>query len=125
VASGPLIEVTFDGKECTADGPAEIPAGNLVLKYNNLTGHMATPWVSRHYPGKTWQDILDFIGPPGSIVETPNWIAILGYSRSISESPEVSYRQYDLTMEAEYSIVVEDPSDHVWPCGPFIVRAAP
>ena len=126
VASGPMIEVTFDGKECTMNGPSRIPVGGFVLKFNNLTDHSATPWLSRHYPGKTWQDVLDFLGPPGSYIdETPGWIALLAYQRSVTERPGVSYRQYNLTLEAEYDIIVEMTSDYFWPCGPFTVQSGP
>ncbi len=126
VAIGPMIEVSFDGTECTVRGPSEVPVGTQVFKFINSTGHIAIPWVARNYPGKTWQDALDEIGTPGSEVsETWDWIAILGPDRYISESPSISYRQYDLTIEAEYQIVVEFPTDHLWPCGPFHVVATP
>ena len=123
VASGPLIAVNFDGATCTAEGPTEIPLGSLVLKFTNTTGETATPWVNRNYPGKTWQDVLDYIGAPGSYVpDIPDWIAFLFTRRSATESPTVSYRQFDLTIAGEYAIVVEMVSDILWPCGPFLVK---
>jgi hypothetical protein len=105
------------------DGPTQLPIGSLVLKFINTAGDTATPWVSRNYPGKTWQDTLDFIGAPGSYVpDIPDWIAMLFTKRSATESPVVSYRQFDLTLEAEYSIIIEMGSDLIWPCGPFVVK---
>ena len=123
VASGPMIEVSFNGTECILNGPSEIPLGPLVVKFTNSTGHIATPWVARNYPGKTWEDILDWIDTHPS--ETPGWIAILGYDFSVSETSTVSYRQYHLDLKAEYHIVAESLTDQFWPCGPFLVVETP
>jgi hypothetical protein len=128
VASGPMIEVFFDGSGCTVSGPSEVPAGNLIVRLTNTSGpgHLTTPWVGRLYPGKTWQDYVDWIGVPGSYHhETPDWFAIPTIVRQVSESPTVSYRLYSLAMVAEYNLTVESPGDHFWPCGPFNVVASP
>ena len=125
VASGPIIEVSFDGTECKVTGDSEFPVGHLVTKFTNNSGYIATPWVARCYPDKTWQDVVDWIGPPGQVFhkETPPWLALPGHGLSVSETPTVSYRQYDLPIQADYGIWVEYPSDYWWPCGPF--RLAP
>jgi hypothetical protein len=121
-----MTEVSFNGTECSFAGPGEIPVGNLITKFTNDTGHIATPWLGRCYPGKTWQDLLDWIGPPGAVFhkETPPWFALVSYDRNISESPTVSYRQYKLKIQADYVIFVEYPSDYWWPCGSFRVVAS-
>jgi len=128
VAAGPVIEVFFDWIECTLGGPSEVPAGSLVTRFTNATGasQTATPWVGRLYPGKTWQGVLDWIGAPGSYHrDTPEWFAIPTIERQVSESSTVSYRQYNLTIVAEYTLTIEFPADHSWPCGPFNVVASP
>lgn len=128
VAVGPMIDVFFDGTECTVSGPTEVPTGNLVVRFTNAStaDQLTTPWVGRLYPGKTWQDYVEWIGVPGSYHhETPEWFAIPTIVRQVTESSTVSYRQYNLDVVAEYNLTVESPGDHFWPCGPFNVIAAP
>ena len=121
LAFGPIIDVAFDGQECTTSGETNLPVGNLVTRFTNTSGHIATPWLARCYPGKGWQDLVDWIGPPGTVFhkETTPWLAIPAHERSVTESSTVTYRQYDLPIEADYVIFVEYPSDYLWPCGAF------
>jgi hypothetical protein len=126
VASGPKIEVSFDGVACSIAGPTELPTGTLYTQFTNTTGHIATPWLGRCYAGKGWEDLLDWIGPPGAIYhkETPPWFALQNPDKNVSESPSVSYRQYSLKIKAEYIIFIEYPSDYWWPCGSFRVDSS-
>jgi hypothetical protein len=121
-----MIEVSFDGTNCTVSGPSEVPTGNQVFKFTNSSGQVVTPLVGRNYPGKTWQDVLDAIGTPGTDSGASwNFVTVLGVDRSVSESPTVSYRQYGLKLEAEHHIALEGSGGQLWPCGPFHVVAAP
>lgn len=125
-ASGPVIAVTFDGQNCTISGPGQVPIGSLVIHFENLSGKPASPWLDRRYPDKTWQDVIMMIGTPGAQeVAIPNWIALLPFRSTVNASPTISYDLYDVTIPAEYDIVVEVPDDLIWPCGEFEVIGEP
>jgi hypothetical protein len=78
--------VTFDGQTCEYDGPATIAEGNVVLELRNLTDRSADLIPLRLDADKTWQDVLDHFGEPGSILHKPDWLHE-SRSRSIPESP--------------------------------------
>lgn len=125
-ALGPLIEVTFDGQYCTISGPEQVPVGSLVIRFENLSGRLASPWLDRRYPEKTWLDVIEMIGTPGAEeVDIPNWIALLPFRSTVNASSTVSYDLYDVSIPAEYDIVVEVPDDLIWPCGEFEVTGEP
>lgn len=125
-ASGPVIAVSFDGQTCTMSGPGQLPAGSLVIRFENLSGKPASAWLDRRYPDKTWQDVIELIGTPGvEEIEIPPWIALMMFRSTVNESSMVNYDLYDVTFPAEYDIIVEVPDDRIWPCGTFEVVAEP
>jgi len=67
------ITLTFDGETCQYDGPSAIPEGEVTIVLNNQSEYEMSLWAARLDEGKTWQDILDYIGQPGSSVELPSW----------------------------------------------------
>jgi hypothetical protein len=67
------IVLTFDGKTCHYDGPNVITEGEVTIILNNETEYVASLWAARLDEGRTWQEMLDYIGPPGTSVELPSW----------------------------------------------------
>jgi len=127
IAKGPSIEVTFDSTGCTVAGSPELPAGEHVIVLYNDSGESAYLFPARHYPGKTWQEILQDIGTPGSTDAQAKDIVLLPWDYFETADERVSYRQYDFSSEGEYHIVVEGQGKYhgIWPCGPFQVVPAP
>jgi hypothetical protein len=127
IAKGPSIEVTFDGHNCTVGGSTEIMMGEQVIVLYNQSGQNAYLYVARRYPGKTWQDVLDDIGTPGSTAGEPKEVAIMRWDHLVFADSIVSYRQYTFKFEGGYHIVVQGHGEYygIWPCGPFDVVAAP
>jgi hypothetical protein len=69
----PEIVLTFDGKTCHYDGPNVVREGEVTIVFNNKTKYEASMWAARLDEGRTWQEMLDYIGPPGAFVERPSW----------------------------------------------------
>jgi len=67
------VVLTFDGKTCHYDGPKVIAEGDLTVVLNNQTDLEASLWVVKLDEGRTWQDLLGYIGVPGSSVHPPEW----------------------------------------------------
>lgn len=126
IAMGPMIAVTFDGLDCKVDGPTTLVIGDQVFKFTYTTDGQAFLGLARNYPGKSWQDVLNFLGEPGSQHDTfPVWISMLGYKKSVYESSSVHYYLFEFTVAGEYHMIAEYPRGSWWPCGPFSVRTAP
>jgi hypothetical protein len=67
------IVLTFDGETCKYDGPSVVTEGEVTIILNNETEYELDLWAARLDEGRTWQEMLDYIGPPGSSVELPSW----------------------------------------------------
>ena len=65
--------LTFDGQTCTYEGPEVISAGDMTITLNNKSEYEADIWIVKLDEGRTWQEMLDFIGVPGSNVHPPDW----------------------------------------------------
>jgi hypothetical protein len=65
--------LTFDGETCHYDGPQVTTEGEFTVVLNNQSDLEADLWVVRLDQGRTWQDMLDYIGTPGSNVHPPEW----------------------------------------------------
>ena len=66
--------VTFNGKTCEYDGPLIIREGEITMIMNNLSDSPVTLDLAELDDDKTWQDMLDYIGEPGSNKQRPGWI---------------------------------------------------
>ena len=74
------LVLTFDGESCQYDGPEVILEGEIVIVLNNLTEDSVFFEVQKLDEGKTWQDMLDYLGEPGSKAQAgpPTWAHIIG-----------------------------------------------
>lgn len=128
IASEPSMVITFDGEECTVEGPDEIPPGEHVFLFRNRSD--INPYLApiRHYPGYSWQDALTWVeencGPPGTYCDIlAPWMAGLGPEGVAYDGSNNQYKRYVLTIEADYSHWTETAGSLLWPCGPFSVVA--
>ena len=65
-ASPPVIEVTFDGDECKIVGPDTIPQGKVTFIMHNPGDEEYRVDVIRFDEDKTWDELVENFGPPGS-----------------------------------------------------------
>ena len=123
----PLIEVTYDGNECTVTGPTELPKGKHSFVLYDLSEHNAVLWVNFFLDRKTFQDYLDLQSEPGEYVSQPYWTVnppLFGQAWDDSIGGEV-YTLF-LDKEGEYCIGVYDSSpESIWFCAPIWVIEAP
>jgi hypothetical protein len=71
-SSKPVTAVlTFDGATCTYEGPEEISSGDMKITLKNSSEYEADIWIVKLDEGRTWQDILDYVGTPVSDVPPP------------------------------------------------------
>ena len=65
-ASPPVFDITFDGNECNIVGPDTIPQGKVTLIMHNPSDEEYWVDITRISEGKTWDDLVEYFGPPGS-----------------------------------------------------------
>ena len=74
------VEVTedlvfvFDSKACEYDGPKVVLEGEITTILENLTDFPAFIDLAKLDDDKTWEDMLNYIGEPGSYKQRPIWI---------------------------------------------------
>jgi hypothetical protein len=66
--------VTFDGSSCIYDGPQVIREGEITIITDNLSDSPVFADLAKLDDDKTWQDMLDYIGEPGSNKQRPYFI---------------------------------------------------
>jgi hypothetical protein len=66
--------VTFDGSSCNYDGPQVIREGEITIIMDNLSDSPVFADLAKLDDDKTWQDMLDYIGEPGSNKHRPYFI---------------------------------------------------
>ena len=78
-ASGPF-RLTFDGENCTYEGPTELQAGPVTIDFVNEMEEAATGewprvlkvYLLRHTGDETVQDMVDYVGRDET--HTPPWV---------------------------------------------------
>lgn len=103
------FKVIFDGGECSVTGPAEIPAGSRVFRFTNESGKSASLYLCRLDQGRTWEDVVDYIGEPGSPVPEAAWCrSILQRRVSVPEDPDAWVFPFEA---GAYAVVCEQSED--------------
>jgi hypothetical protein len=117
-------EVTFDGESCSYDGPEVIHEGVVTIAINNSTENPAHLEINTLDEGKTWQDVLDYYGEPGSTEGRAPWMGDVDSSPIISE-PEAREYTFEPGLHSVLSLVIFETGAAIYPCTPLDVRAAP
>jgi hypothetical protein len=66
ISSLPVLDITFDGNECNIVGPDTIPQGKVTLTMHNSGDEEYWVGITDLGEGKTWDDLVEYFGPPGS-----------------------------------------------------------
>lgn len=84
------IVLTFDGKTCQVDGPKVVTEGDMTVILNNQSEYDLSLWAGRLDEGRTWQEMLDYIGPPGSHKELPAWASGSMMAAKVPDNPNAT-----------------------------------
>ncbi len=112
---------TFDGKTCEYDGPKVVVEGEITLILENLSDLPAFVDLAKLDDDKTWEDMLNYIGEPGSYKQRTIWITketrkpVLSDPRAAIFSPD----------PGNYVLVLYQTTDTglaTFPCSSFEVR---
>lgn len=111
-------EVTFDGSECTVDGPDEVSRGAYYFILNDKSDKNLQLWINQILEGKTFEDLLDWQEEPGVYRAPPTWIEHPRSTYSLKSETTVHY----LDQVGNYATLVGgfNPSS-LWFCEPFRV----
>jgi hypothetical protein len=112
---------TFDGTTCEYDGPTVILEDEITLILDNQTGFPAFIDLAKLDDDKTWQDMLEYIGEPGSYKQRPDWISKEPRKPVISD-PRAAIFSPD---PGEYVLVLYQTTDTglaTYPCSSLEVR---
>jgi hypothetical protein len=114
-------EVTFDGIECTVDGPEEVTRGVYYFILKDESDKRLQLWVNQILEDKTFNDLLDWQDEPGVYRSPPDWIAHPRSTFSYEAEKTVHY----LDQVGNYATLVGgfNPSS-LWFCEPFRVVEA-
>ena len=119
-ATTTTMEVTFDGSGCVYDGPESVSAGQVTLIFNNQSEGLALVDFVKLAEGKTWNDILDYLGPLPSSKTRPDWVT--GPAPEEVPAGESSSRELSVT-GGNYVVVCARSSPlEVWPAGVLMVE---
>ena len=112
------ILVTFDGEECIYDGPSVVAEGPRIMTLKNTTEYKSVLGVAKLDEGKTWQDLIDYVGKPGSSQsEYPPFLSDV-INLTVQDNPDA--REYQLE-EGLYGIWCGDLLK-IWPAAPLEVK---
>lgn len=120
------IVLTFDGETCHYEGPEVVTEGDVTITLLNETDFEASLWMVKLDEGKTWQELLDYIGPPGTSVEPPAWSSGNFIASKLPDKPNATL--YTLN-EGLYGICcctcneLSEQNRGVWPGALLEVRA--
>jgi hypothetical protein len=120
-ADAAVIEVTYDGTECTSNAPASVPAGEQTFVLINNSDHVTQLLVADIEEGHTYQELIDLqneAGGAGTEFGTFEWLAL---TPLIAPASKIS----DTEMQYEYDLQIGGislflaPSGQLWLCGGF------
>ena len=112
-------EVTFDGTECTVNGPSEVPRGVYYFIFNDESDKNLEIWLNQILEGKTFEDLVDWQEEPGVYLPPPTWI--IHPKRTYSFEAETSI--FYLDQVGDYAILVGS-LQNLYFCEPFRVVEA-
>ncbi len=126
------FEITFDGKDCTATGPTEVPAGKHTFSFIDISDMSGELVLVNLDEGKTIQDLLDGQSEPSEWYEKPPWAhydANYTYKSQESNGKRVSIETWLLDKVGEHTILCYVGSGRqpqmLWVVAPIFVVEAP
>lgn len=75
---GICLDLTFDGENCTYEGPTELTSGPVTLFFNNKSEGAAAVNFLMLLEGKTVEDVIEYTGEEPTTKHHPSWSRELG-----------------------------------------------
>ena len=117
---GNCLLLTFDGEDCTYEGPPELRAGPVTLMFRNESEIPAKTGLWRLLGDATTQDMIDFVNQATSANRGPSWALILDAGWAY---PARSHIWEGVLRPGIHSMVgVTDPARPFLYCGTFMVE---
>ncbi len=123
-----IIEVTFDGNECTVAGPTEVPPGDQAFVLTDVSDLGAVLFARMLVDGHTFQDALDTeqeAGGPGVYWTRPSWFAGAPVDM---DPPEIDLADNQQLLASRLyagnhlvGLYTTTGSELIWLCGPLDV----
>jgi hypothetical protein len=131
-AMEPDFIVTFDGKSCIVEGPAEVSQGEYLVVFYNQTDLPATLWVAPYQSEGSYEDHSHWreenCGGQGGHCEDKDGneigYSLIGWPNAINQAQEgnnVYYKVYDIKIQREHVIWVSSNAWWGWMCAPLQV----
>ena len=117
-------EVTFDGENCSFDGPGIIREGKVIIVLNNLTETPVHLEIIKLDEGKTWQDVLDLFNEPGVSFGRPREWSTITKNIVVIDDPTAREYIFDPGLHAISCLQVLETRIGIWTGAPLEVRAA-
>lgn len=99
------FEVIFDGEQCSVIGLSELSVGYAVFSFTNTSGKAAYPYICRLDADKSWEDVVEYSGEPGSWRPEASWCKGQGGSVSGREVNSELYKIF--LLEGEHVILCD------------------
>ena len=77
-----VLQLTFDGEQCTYEGPSVLSTGEVEITYHNRSAERVWADFSRLDEGRTIQDLLDYNAAPN--FGAPSWTTSVWSNFSLS-----------------------------------------
>jgi hypothetical protein len=123
------FEVVFDGKDCTVDGPTELPAGVHAFKFIDTSDFIGEVYLIYLQEGKTFQDNIDLQNEPGDWYPKPEWAyydARYSSKRLESNGSKVTLSTWKLDRVGEHTILCYVPRPQkLWFAAPLMIIETP
>ena len=115
--------IYFDGETVQYQGPVEISPGDMKVTLNNQSEYSLDVYFLELEDGKNWQDMLDFVGSPGSNVPPPPWVT---NSTKMGVADDTNTFIYPL-QKGSYAVVLYRCNEilaptQIWPVTAFEVK---
>jgi len=126
----PEFEVMFDGKDCTVDGPAELPAGKHSFIFIDTSDFIGEVYLLYLQEGKTFQDHLDLQNEPGDWYPKQAWAYYdhqFSSEQLESNGRTVTLSTWNLEPVGEHTILcyVGGSSQQLWFAAPLMIIETP
>jgi hypothetical protein len=115
----PDIDIRFDGRRCSTETRPHLE-GDVVIRFTNRSSDAASVIVLA-LPGTTYQEVLHFVGPPGSTVaEPPDGVEQISLVRAGPHARTVARAAAPVGDGGVFCLIeASDGTARVWPAGPL------
>jgi hypothetical protein len=116
-----IIEVVYDGTECTSNAPASVSAGEQTFVLISNSDHVTQLLVADIEDGHAYQELIDLqneAGGAGTEVTSQEWLVLTPMIAPASKLSDTEM-QYEYDLQTGGVALFIAPSGQLWLCGGF------